>query len=186
MNVLNLYQLHVYREHIFESIIVRVYIIIYSSPVCWCVGAERARFSRGHDNGGEAKSFILCWRALSRRQGRTWTRGVVTSSLMYVVRVTWTYVDSRSRIFFVDVRCRIDKSVRGLVESFLFSVSGWHERMWTRGVVSSSLTCVVGLTRACVDSWSHFFSRCQGDMNRVDSWRRQWRAYDVTVFSFCV
>ena len=85
MNVLNLYQLHVYREHIFESINVRVYIIIYSSPVCWCVGAERARFSRGHDNGGEAKSYILCGRALSRRQGRTWTRGVVTSSLMYVV-----------------------------------------------------------------------------------------------------
>ena len=29
-----------------------------------------------------------------------------------------------SRVFVVDVRCRVDKSVRGLVESFLFSLSG--------------------------------------------------------------
>ena len=43
----------------FESIIIRVDIIIYSSPVCWFVGAERARFSRGHDNVSEVKSFIL-------------------------------------------------------------------------------------------------------------------------------
>ena len=40
---------------------------------------------------------LIRWRALSIRQGRTWTRGVV--------------------FLFVDVRCRVDMNVRGLAES---------------------------------------------------------------------
>jgi len=30
-------------------------------------------------------------------------------------------------------------------------------------------------------STRHFFPRDPGDMNNVDSWRRCWHAYDVTV-----
>lgn len=84
----------------------------------------------------------------------------------------------------------IDKSVRGLVESLLCrwcTLSGGRERIWTRGVA------IFFVDVRCQDwqerAWTRgvvFCSRCQDDMNCMDSWRRRWCTCDVRVFSFCV
>jgi len=69
----------IYRIHIREFTI-KVYIMIYSSPV--------------FGGASEVNVFI-----------NAWTRGVNSSSWMYVVGVTWTCMDSRSHFVY---RCPDD------------------------------------------------------------------------------
>jgi len=96
--------------------------------------------SRGQRTIVKSSHSLLRCRALSERQGRAWTREVISSSLSCVVWTTRTCVDSWSHFFFVVVRWLDDKNVRELAESFNFSWSGWHEHC---GLMETLLTSLI-------------------------------------------